>query len=205
MVPSAPFCASAQVAPYMSIRLNNRGDFEDGVTDISKTVVDGFIANVSTEMLARFRRAGYVTPLVALTGVDWPSDQTDFLTVLCVMGVCSIFTSPFVANPGRRSADRNPFEKRYNAGLDEIFEIEDKEAGPFYGCQYRSMAAAERAVGAPAVPTTSWLQEQYDPAANTSFTYWTNKAQEMQDYMESLEPLYNYDFGLNDLEKGPYV
>ena len=204
-VPTAPFCLSSNVAPYFFIRLKGRGDFEDGVTSISKTSVDAFISNVSAQILARFRRAGYVTPLVALSGVDWPDDQTNFLTVLCVTGALSILSSPLITDPS--SGGDNPFKEPYDAGLDEIFDIKSKNggAGPFYGCQYRSMTKAERAVGVPAVPTTSYLQEMYDPAAHTSYTYWTNKSQEMQDYMESLLPLHNYTYGLNDLNKGPYV
>lgn len=204
-VPASPFCLSSNVAPYLFVQLKGRGDFQDGSTNISKTSVDGFIDNVSAQMLARFRRAGYVTPLVDLSGVSWPADQTDFLTILCVMGACSIISSPFVTNPSAGGGKANLFKDSYKSGLDEIFEIEDKEAGPFYGCQYRSMTPAERAVGIPAVPTTSHLQEMNDPAAHTSFSYWTGKSQQMQDAMEALLPLHNYDFNLNEMEKGPYV
>lgn len=205
-VPTAPFCQSSDVAPYMFIRLKGRGDFEDGVTNISKTAVDGFIGNVSAQMLARFRRAGYVTPLIALSDVTWPTDQTDFLTALCIMGTLSILSSPLVTDPSAtRGGSGDSFKAVYESGLDEIFETEDGSVGPFYGCQYRSMSRAERVVGIPAVPMTSWLQEMNDPAAHASFGYWTDKSQEMQDRMEVLKILHNYDYDLNDMEKGPYV
>lgn len=204
-VPSAPFCLSSNVAPYMSLRMNNRGDFEDGVTNMSKTTVDGFIDDVSAQILGRFRLAGYTVPLTDLTGITWPSTQTDFLRALCVMGACSVLSSLFVANPGRRSADGNPFEKLYNSGLEDIFRtaFSIRIAGPFYGAQYKSMSPAEKAVGVPAVPTTSHLLTMNDPAAHTGFRYWTDKSQEMQDYMEALLPLHNYDYDLNEQEAGP--
>lgn len=208
-VPASPFCLSSHVAPYIGIRLNGRGDFEDGVTGITKTAVDGFILDVSAQILARFRFAGYTTPLTT-NGETWPTDQTDFLRVLATMGVNSILNSPFIENPGRRSADGNSFKTMYESGLDEIYERRSGKksgaAGPFFGCLYRSMTPAERAVATPAIPTTSWLLETYDPALHTSFGYWTDKSQGMQDYMENvLKLIGNYDYNLNSLEKGPYV
>jgi hypothetical protein len=209
-VPSAPFALSSDVAPYLAQRLSGRGDFEDGVTGIPKTSVDVFIVDVSSQMLARFRLAGYITPLTT-NGETWPDNQTDFLRTLAVMGVCSILNSPFVENPARRSGDGNSFKTMYESGLDEIYDRRSavsgrRSAGPFFGCLYRSMTPAERAVAVPAVPTTSWLLETYDPALHSGFQYWTDLSQRMQDYMEdTLQLIHNYDYDLNSLEKGPYV
>lgn len=204
-VPASPFCASSDVAPYLPMRLNNRGDFNDTNTSIPLTTVNVYINNISTMILGRFRMAGYVTPLTALSGVTWPADQTSFLLVLAVMGTAGVISGPLVSNPGRRSSDQNLFQTAFEDGLNEIYDRTSKIAGPFYGCQYRSMTPAERAVGVPAIPTTSHLLEYNDPSAYTGLEYWTAKAQEYQDYMESLKPIYNYDYGLNSLEKGPYV
>lgn len=204
-IPSAPFCLSSDVAPYMSLRLNRRSDFEDDETGIRQTNVNIFISNVSTQIVAKFRMAGYVTPLTT-NGVIWPDDQTEFLKVLTVMGVCSLLTSPLVENPGRRTGDGNSFKTMYESGLTDIYDKVGKKAGPFWGCQYKMMSPAERAVETPAVPTTSFLLEVYNPALHAGFQYWTDKSQQMQDYMEdTLQIMHNYSYGLNDLEKGPYV
>lgn len=199
------FATSANVAPYLSVLLDGRGDFADGITGIEKTPVDTFIADVSGQIVARFRLAGYTTPLTT-NGAVWPDNQTDFLRILTVMGACFIINSPFVENPARRSGDGNSFKGIYESGLDEIYDKKSKVAGPFFGCLYRSMTPAERAVAVPAIPTTSWLQETYDPALHAGFQYWTDKSQLMQNYMQdTLGIIANYDYNLNSLEKGPYV
>ena len=204
-IPAAPFALSSNVAPYVGIRLNDRGDFEDGVTVPGKTAVEQFIDDVSGQIMGRFRLAGYTTPLVT-DGVAWPTNQTDFLRMLTVMGACFILNSPFVENPGRRTGDGNAFDKMYQNGLDEIYEKAKRVAGPFFGCLYRSMTPAEKAVATPAIPTTSWLLETYDPALHASLQYWTDKSQAMQDYMQNeLKIIHNSDYNLNSLEKGPYV
>lgn len=204
-VPSSPFAQSSNVAPYVGIRLNDRGDFEDGITVPGRTSVDQFIADVSGQILARFRLAGYTTPLVT-DGATWPDNQTDFLRMLTVMGVCFILNSPYVENPGRRTGDGNAFDKLYSNGLDEIYDKGARVAGPFFGCSYRNMTPAERSVATPAIPTTSWLLETYDPALHAGFQHWTDKSQAMQDYMQDILKLpHNYDYNLNSLELGPYV
>ena len=203
-VPTSPFCVSADVAPYLAVRLKGAGDFVDGVTAPSKANVDIFIANIATQILARFRLAGYVIPITA--SGTWPSEQTDFLKVLNVMGACALMTSPFIENPGRRSGDGNSFEIIYQSGLSDIYDKENKIAGPFFGCSFRSATAANKAVVDPALPTTSHLLEMYDPARHAGFQYWTDKSREMQDYMEdTLKIKHNFDYDLNDLNKGPNV
>lgn len=202
-VPTSPFCSLADIAHYNPIRFNQAGTIADGKTVPGATPANLFIECVSAEILSRFRLAGYTTPLTSDGSGAWTDEQTTYLRLLCILGVGGMIASPVHSNPGRRGSDSNPFEVRYRAGLDTIYSISEKEAGPFLGITYRLGTPAVKAVTAPAVPTTSWLLGMNDPARHASFAYWTKKSQEMQDYLESLPLYHNYDYDLNDQQAGP--
>lgn len=200
-MPDAPFCTSAEVALLHYQLVKPLFDFEDGVTNPGKTQVDTMITLVSNRLLNRFRHAGYIIPLSAITDETWPEDQTQLLKWGTMAGVSAMISGPFQSNPGVRGERPNPLQREFDSLLDDIFNRATGVSMPFRA-QYYSGTPAEKAIGEMAVPRTDWMDQKYDPWRHYSFQKLTDKLYSIQKVMEDMDLEYNYIYGLHDQEPG---
>ena len=198
--PVAPFCTSADVA-RLHTQLLHGGEEFTSKTRPTKADVDAFIGLVSNQMLMRFRLAGYVVPFQELGTETWPTDQTEFLRLMCMLGTSGMIAGPSVANPGVRGRENNIFKQEYLENLDYIYNRQTRQAMPWRATYY-SLTPAEKAVGEAAIPLTDWLSEKFDPARHYGFYDLAQKVQSIKRIFKDLDLDYDYAYSLNDLDKG---
>jgi hypothetical protein len=200
-VPLAPFCTTTEVAQFNAASLNQKTDYQDGVTVPGKTAVTQFILLISNQILMRFRSAGYKVPFVAMSGEEWPDDQTEFLKLITIMGVTGFIAGPAVGNPGVRASKQNEYTTAFNAQLDEIYTKRDNICMP-WRAQYYSRTPAEKAVGEATLPSTDFLNQMFDPTRYSGLYPMADKLHSIQTIMSSLNLDWDYNNQLNSLNRG---
>lgn len=198
--PASPYATTLDVAA-LHLQKTKGNDFVDGGTVPGNTLVGTYIGLISSQINMRFRQAGFIVPFVALAGETWPSDQTDYLKLLCMLGTSGMIAGPTVANPGVRGTTNNVFTIEYRQHLDDIYNRQTHEAMPFRA-DYYSQTPAERVVGEVSLPTTSHLDEVYDPARHYGLYRLTQKSFSIRTFFEDQGLYWDYAWALNNLNKG---
>ncbi len=197
---TAPYTTSAAVAYLLQVPLIGKPDFDDSTTP-TKAVVDQTINWVSAHIDMNLQQAGYVVPLVALTGETWLTSQTNYIQLVATLGAAAMAGGyaqrPAPAlGPGRTGSGGNVFYDLYQTELNKIYDPLTGRAQLHLRAQVRIGSMAEKLVTSPMGPTSDFLEGRFDPTRHYDNEKIVTKLLAIQDSLEDLDLNWDYMYGL---------
>jgi hypothetical protein len=161
--PTSPYITSDLLAGLQQNLLKGLPDFTVN-TAIIKENTDLYISWISSQVDMKFSEAGFVLPLAAISGEDWPTHQTLFLQLLVALGTSSLMSSSLkpapAVGPGTTASQVNDYEKRFQDALNRIYD--GKRHLLRFRADFYIGTAAEKALNEPRRPMSDWMEGYID-------------------------------------------
>ena len=123
------YCTSLQVSYILRGMFPNTVGSPTGFTELTTptlTQVESWITLVDSELDMALAEAGYMLPLVAITGESIPAQQTNLLTLASIMGVAGMVIDALKPAPAVGSGSRSGFPTGTRYFRDRFLEILNK-------------------------------------------------------------------------------
>lgn len=163
--PTSPFSSTKQIA-YLVLNLFPNADISDPDFDASTTpsltVVQSLRTLKSAEILMAYSAVGYYVPFQEISGVSWPTHQTNFLAMLEAQGVAGQLANslrPAPAMAGTKGPSTNILDAAFKGWLDII-----EKSGAGLRANYYPGSKAEKWLASPRAPQTEYTIDYPDPA-----------------------------------------
>jgi len=183
--PASPYCTSAQVAVLVPQLVRNAADFGND-TQPTKAIVTAFIGWKASEINMRFASVGYIVPLQAISGEDWPNDQTNVLALMNAMAVAGMIVGPVIKPAPAMGRDGGIKDNGFIAAYKDFLAL-IKQNGSGFRANYHVGSQAEQFCRYPAGPTTDYLEGYLDPTRFQTTGEYTSMIQAIRsDYSISI-------------------
>jgi hypothetical protein len=162
---------------------------------------------ISAEIDTRLAAAGFVVPLVEVSGETWPTHQTTYLGLIATLGAAAmaggfaLSPAPALA-PGKQGAGGNRLYTLYQAELDRIYNMQTGKTGLAFRANYYAGTPAQIAITEPRSPTTDFMEGYFDPLRQYDSFDIADRILAIQDSMKDLQLHWDYVYGLFDIDKG---
>lgn len=189
--PSAPYCATADVAALLPNMIGWAADFDTATTP-TKTAVTNLISKWACRVDMAFAAVGYVVPFQEVSGETWATWQTGMLLLMNALAVAGALTGP-ILKPAPAIGDKRGYTD--NAFTAEFKDMTEKItiSGLGFRAATRTGSLAEQFVNSPIGPMSDYLMGYIDETNWMTITEYTG-------IIERIREQYYVGYGVQQLD-----
>ncbi len=212
--PVAPYCTTSDVALLNISQLGGLTDFIDqpGPTTPTLARVTSLITFVSAHIDSQLVSAGYIVPLVEVSGEAWPTHQTTYFKMLCAIGTAAkafgevMAPAPYLERGGAR-VPGNIFEEQFKLEMKRLYNMQGDRTSVRLRANWRPGTPAEVVMKLAAGPTTDFEVGRMDPTDTLPFQEVTDIVFGIQANLSKLRIPWDYmtDLDMTDTSLGATV